>query len=55
MTVPTDQVPLALKEQQGQLLWKVHLRRGLIVVNGRDYSTRAVIDVEFDKEQIAGR
>jgi hypothetical protein len=38
----------------GPLLWRVHLRRGKIIRNGRPYSATAVIGVEFTDKDYAG-
>jgi hypothetical protein len=38
----------------GPLLWRVHVRRGLITRNGKRYSATAVIGVEFSDEDYAG-
>lgn len=52
VTEPKDQVPSMLRTQKGKLLWRVHLRRGLVKVDDKNVSASAVIGVEFDKEQI---
>lgn len=52
VTDPGDNVPQALRNHRGKLLWRVQLRRGLVELNNKLYSATAVIGVEFDKEQI---
>jgi hypothetical protein len=42
----------ALKGYQGPLVWRVHLRRGLVPVGDREVSATAVIGVVFDKKDI---
>jgi hypothetical protein len=44
----------ALKNCQGPLVWRVHLRRGLVQVGDREVSASAVIGVVFDKKDIIG-
>jgi len=42
----------ALKSYQGPLVWRVHLRRGLVQVDDREVSATAVVGVVFDKKDI---
>jgi hypothetical protein len=49
---PGQTIGSALKAHRGPLLWRVHLRRGIVNYKERDYSTTAVIGVEFNKEDI---
>jgi hypothetical protein len=42
----------ALKSHQGPIIWRVHLRRGLVLVSDREVSATAVIGVVFDKKDI---
>jgi hypothetical protein len=51
-TDPEDHVKEALKDYHGSLLWRVHVRRGLVRVGERDVSTAAVIGVEFTDRDI---
>ena len=37
---------------QGPLVWRVHLRRGLVDVGDREVSATAVVGVVFDKKDI---
>jgi hypothetical protein len=39
---------------RGPLLWRVHLRRGKIIRNGKPYSATAVIGVQFTDKDYAG-
>jgi len=41
-----------LRSYQGPLVWRVHLRRGLVQVGEREVSTTAVVGVVFDKKDI---
>lgn len=41
-----------LKSYEGPLVWRVHLRRGLVQVGEREVSATAVIGVVFDKKDI---
>ncbi|MBY0524133.1 MAG: hypothetical protein K2R98_12080 [Gemmataceae bacterium] len=52
VTEPKDPVTTMLRAHKGKLLWRVHLRRGLVKHDDKDVSATAVIGVEFDKEQI---
>ncbi len=47
-----DQVPAALRNYRGKLLWRVQVRRGLVNYKDKDYSVTAVIGVQFDKDDI---
>jgi hypothetical protein len=47
-----DQVPGALRNYRGKLLWRVQVRRGLVNFKDRDYSVTAVIGVQFEKDEI---
>ncbi|HXG11153.1 MAG TPA: hypothetical protein VNK04_15440 [Gemmataceae bacterium] len=47
-----DQVARALEAYHGPLRWRVHLRRGLVVVRDRDVSATAVIGVDFTDQDI---
>ncbi len=47
-----ETVSPTLAECQGTLLWRVHLRRGLVRVAGRDVPATAVIGVPFRKREI---
>jgi len=42
----------ALKGHQGPMIWRVHLRRGLVQVSDREVSATAVIGVLFNKKDI---
>lgn len=42
----------ALNGYEGPLVWRVHLRRGLVQVGDREVSATAVIGVVFDKKDI---
>jgi hypothetical protein len=42
------------KPYSGKLLWRVHLRRGLIEYNGRQLPAQCVIGVDFDSKDIKG-
>ena len=41
-----------LNRHQGALLWRVHLRRGLVDLGDREVSASAVVGVVFDKKEI---
>jgi hypothetical protein len=51
-TSPEDRVAEALGPYQGELLWRVQLRRGLVRVGSRDVSATAVIGVVFSRQEI---
>jgi hypothetical protein len=51
-TDPQDQVPAAVAKQEGKMLWRVKLRRGLVKYEGQDRSCAFVFGVEFDKNQV---
>jgi hypothetical protein len=52
LTEPADQVPNALRNYKGKLLWRVQLRRGIVNYKERDFSVSTVIGVRFDKSEI---
>jgi hypothetical protein len=53
VTDPNDRVPEFLRAYPDiDLLWRVHVRRGLIRHNGRDISTTTVIGVRFNARDI---
>jgi DNA-directed RNA polymerase subunit RPC12/RpoP len=45
-------VVVAAAEFQGAFLWRVHLRRGLVNVKGKDVSATAVVGVQFTRQDI---
>jgi len=47
-----DRVLNTLNQHNGPLLWRVHVRRGLVQVEDKDYSTTAVVGIEFTKRDI---
>jgi hypothetical protein len=51
-TDPKDIVPNALRNQKGNLLWRVQLRRGLVNWRDKDHSITCVIGVEFSPNDI---
>jgi len=51
-TDPKDIVPNALRNQKGNLLWRVQLRRGLVNYRDKDHSITCVIGVEFSPNDI---
>jgi hypothetical protein len=52
LTDPKDQVPNQLRNYRGPLLWRVQLRRGLVVYKEKEHSVTAVIGVHFDRDEI---
>lgn len=47
-----DQIGKELANYHGPLLWRVHVRRGLVEVGDREFSATAQIGVEFDAKDI---
>jgi hypothetical protein len=43
-----------LRRYRGELLWRVHLRRGLVAVRGAEVPAAAVVGVRFRAGQVAG-
>jgi hypothetical protein len=52
ITDPNEQVPNALRNYRGKLLWRVQLRRGIVKYKEKDHSVTAVIGVQFDTQDI---
>ena len=52
LTDPDDQVPNELRNYSGKLLWRLQLRRGLVIYKEREFPVAAVIGVRFDKAEI---
>src|SRR5262249_36529602 len=50
-----DKLAPAVEGSQGELLWRVHVRRGLVPVGARDVSATAVIGVLFTEQDIHKR
>lgn len=53
-TDPEDQAGRSFQDFHGPCVWRVHLRRGLVKVRGRDWSATAVIGVTFTDADIRG-
>jgi hypothetical protein len=47
-----ERVSLALSDYKGPLLWRVHVRRGLVRVRGKDVPATAVIGIPFSERDI---
>jgi hypothetical protein len=51
-TNPADDIPEHLATYNGKLIWRIHLRRGVIKLNDRLVSTTGVVGVKFSKDEI---
>jgi hypothetical protein len=51
-TDPEEPVQQSVAGHRGPLLWRVHVRRGLVPVGRREVSSTAVVGVEFRPEEI---
>jgi len=50
--VGKESIPLALDNYKGDMLYRVHLRRGLVMHRKKEYSATAVIGVKFTDQDI---
>jgi hypothetical protein len=53
-TDPSDPRASDLGSRNGEFLWRVHLRRGLVRVKGRDVPAAAIIGVPFNGRDVGG-